>query len=64
MAMSRQDYALLAQVVEYRARAYDRAGMRGERDAVLALAEDLAQRLAQANPAFDRSRFLAACGYR
>lgn len=57
--MSRKDYVAIADVF---AKAADSTVRRTKRDVARELAEEVANVFAADNPAFDRERFLKACG--
>ncbi len=62
--MTRKDYELLAATIATRVRITKlvRPGPSQQLSAVDSLARELAINLAVENPAFDRARFLSACG--
>lgn len=57
--MRKKDYELIAMA---NLNALQDAANLAERAGALAVANNLADRLEQANPKFDRSKFLASCG--
>jgi hypothetical protein len=59
--MTRKDYEAIASVVSYVGDMYQ--SQQNEYEAILTLAEGLADTLARDNARFDRSRFLEACGF-
>lgn len=56
--MTRKDYVLLAEAIKAAVEATDYP----ERLGALLAANEIAHRLQQDNPRFDRARFLKACG--
>lgn len=62
MAMSRRDFATIAEVLRKHADEYDRAGDGGAVLVVDEIARDLADRFGSGSLAFDRDRFLIGCG--
>lgn len=56
--MTRKDYVLIAEAFKVAAEAVDYP----ERLGALLAANEIAHRLEQDNPRFDRPRFMAACG--
>lgn len=59
MALKQKDYELIAMA---NLNALEDAANLAERAGALAVANNLADRLEQANPKFNRSKFLQACG--
>lgn len=61
MAMSKKDYVLIAEV--FYAECSEQNFAIGPCASAQRIAENLADKLKAANPAFDRNRFLRACGF-
>jgi len=59
--MTKKDYVLIAGAIK-RARAYAISHNEQDADVGITIAHTLAYELANTNPLFDRTRFLAACG--
>lgn len=62
MSMSRRDFGTIADAIRHHLDAADDAGDAGVVLAIDALAHDLADRFGNGSLAFDRDRFLTACG--
>lgn len=62
MSTSKKDYVAIAKIIAAEHGAWTGPQAAVARDAVRAVAGGLADHFARDNPAFDRTRFLAACG--
>lgn len=60
--MTRKDYVLIAEVIKTQIELSLKFGEDDARYGAENIALDLASKLSQDNPRFDRSRFLQACG--
>lgn len=60
--MTRKDYVLIAEVIKTQIELSLKFGEDDARYGAQNIAYDLASKLSQDNPRFDRSRFLQACG--
>jgi hypothetical protein len=60
--MSRRDFVTIAEVLRKHIDEYDGAGDGGAVLVVDEISRDLADRFSRSTPAFERERFLTACG--
>jgi hypothetical protein len=60
--MTRKDYVMIAEVIKTQIELSLKFGEDDARYGAENIAQDLATKLGEDNPRFDRGRFLAACG--